>query len=191
MSIYTEILDAIVAQTKVEQANGLKLDAINANLEKLIALQQGVDIELSGTVDKPVNQGSVKVMDKNKFLLHAALAVTPMLDDQKALMHVLISQGGAQLPGLPAGASLTWTPADANITVNPGVGITGAPSTDPLAAVAFGVHGVGADTSITVTMSPANPDGTVPTATFPFHITVDPLELDITLAGTVDTPVAQ
>jgi hypothetical protein len=129
-------------------------------------------------------------MPKGNLKLHAATDVTSMLDDQKALMHVVVSQGGVALPGLPSGMSLTWTPADANIKVDPSVGIDGSPSADPLAAVAFGVKGTAADTSITASL-PANPDGTVPSATFPFHITLDPAEADLGLAGTVDAPVSQ
>ena len=127
---------------------------------------------------------------KGNFKLHAILAVTPMMDDQKALCHVVVSQNGVQLPGLPAGMSLTWAAADANMTVNAAVDITGAPSTDPLAAVAFGVKTVAADSSVSATL-PANADGSIPTATFPFHIVIDPAELNITLSGSVDPPVAQ
>jgi hypothetical protein len=125
---------------------------------------------------------------KGNFKLHAVPAITPMLDDDKALMHVTVSQGGVVIP-LPAGMALTWTP-DANIKVDPTVGIDGKPSTDPEAAVAIGVKGFSGPAAITVTL-PANPDGTIPTTVFAFTMAVDPASLDNTLDGSVDPPVKQ
>jgi hypothetical protein len=128
---------------------------------------------------------------KDNFKLHAAIPITNMMDTEKALMHVTVSKGGVALPSLPAGMSLTWAPADANITVDATMGIDGVtPNTDPLAAVAKAVKGVAADTTIKVTL-PANADGTIPEDDFGFHITLNPSAADLSLAGTVDPPVAQ
>lgn len=118
----------------------------------------------------------------------AAASSTAMLDDQKALMHVVVMEGGVEVP-LPAGQSLTWTAADATLKVDATVGIDGSPTTDPLAAVAFGVKTVAGDSTITASLT--NPDGTVSSVDFPFHITLDPAELDAVLTGTVDAPVSQ
>jgi len=110
--------------------------------------------------------------------------ITPMMDDQKALVHV------APDKPLPAGGVLSWSSSDATAKVDPTVGIDGSPSTDPLAAVVFGVHGIAGDPSITASFT--NADGTVATGVAPFHIVVDPAELDVTdLSVTVDTPVKQ
>jgi hypothetical protein len=111
--------------------------------------------------------------------------ITPMMDDQKALVHV------APDKPLPAGGVLSWVSSDpSSATVDPTVGIDGTPSTDPLAAVVFGVHGVAGDPSITASFT--NADGTVASGVAPFHIVIDPAELDVSdLAVTVDTPVKQ
>lgn len=118
----------------------------------------------------------------------AAAAGTTMLDDQKALMHVVVMENGVEVP-LPSGKSLSWSVADSVTKVDATVGIDGSPSTDPLAAVAFGNKTVAGDSVITASLT--NDDGTVSSVDFPFHITLDPAELDATLSGSVDAPVAQ
>lgn len=131
-------------------------------------------------------------------LLASAAPQTTMLDDQKVDMHVTVSQGGTTIL-LPAGMTLAWASADATMTVNPAVDITGAPSTDPLAAIAFGVKGspspAGGSSIVATLMNGAvpftNADGTGATVNFPFTITLDPAETDTTLGGTVGTPVKQ
>jgi len=162
-----------------------EVEAGNRKLDQIIALLSAHDItELKLTVDNPVKE------NKMIHTLGMAAALTPMLDDQKTTVHVSPLEAGKPVP-LPAGMTVTWVSSDTTLaTVDPSVDITGAPSTDPLAAVVFGVHGATGDPIITASVT--NPDGTPASGTAPFHITVDPAELDITdLAVTVDTPVKQ
>ena len=159
----------------------------NQKLDQIIQLLTSHDItSLVLTVDPPVKE-------KRQMAIHTlgmAAALTAMLDDQKTTVHVSPLEAGKPVP-LPAGMTVTWVSSDTTLaTVDPSVDITGAPSTDPLAAVVFGVHGATGDPIITASVT--NPDSTVASGTAPFHITVDPAELDITdLAVTVDVPVKQ
>ena len=119
-----------------------------------------------------------------------AASSTTMLDDQKALMHVLVMENGVSVPLAP-GQSLSWSVVEipAITKVDATVDIKGAPSTDPLAAVALGIKGTAGSSTISASLT--NPDGTVSSVDFPFTITLDPAELDAVLTGTVDAPVVQ
>jgi polyisoprenoid-binding protein YceI len=116
--------------------------------------------------------------------LGAAIAVT-MLDDQKALMHVMPLDASGNPTSLPTGSKPpVYTASDATVTLDPTVDATG------LSCEVIGVKTKAGTPTVTATFT--NLDGTTAVGSAAFTITIDPLELDVSSLGvTVDTPVAQ
>ena len=114
----------------------------------------------------------------------------PMLDDQKALMHVAPLDAEGNPSAFPTGS------APPVYTVDNGALVTLDPTVDPtgLSCEVIGVKELGGASSgvATVTATFTNADGTTAVGTAVFNMTVDPAELDVTsLDVAVDTPVSQ